>query len=181
MLKGRRAISNQPSPVIRRCPAVRRIALPSGGWWEISTRPLWKHVRDWPHEGADLIDHALTSLTIAWSFSEEIGVGTIAGRDADDLIAVIEAFREDVAPHLLDARHRVELAQRLFACMVVGQIPREFEEAHIMAATGWSWQALQATPADVVQRVTIYLAVREARANQGSLEFPRAEGEEQYE
>ena len=73
------------------------------------------------------------------------------------------------------------MAQRLFAGMVVGQIPREFEETHMMAATGWSWQVLQATPIDVVQKMAIYLAVSDARNTQGSLDFPESEKEEPYD
>ena len=73
------------------------------------------------------------------------------------------------------------MAQRLFAGMVVGRIPRELEEVHIMAATGWSWQALQGTPVDIVQKMTIYLAVAEARATSGSLNFSEAEGERPYD
>ncbi len=157
--------------------SVKRIVLPSRCWWEIRIRPLWADVRDWPCEGVGLIDHALASLSTAWSFPEKICVESISGREVDDLIAVIEVFRAEIAPHLLSATRGRDMAQRLLAGMVVGQIPRELEEAHIMAATGWSWPTLQATPVDVVQKMTIYLAATEARATQGSLDIFEAEGD----
>ncbi len=106
---------------------------------------------------------------------------SVVNREVDDLITVIEIFREEVAPFLFNAARRMDMAQHLFAGMVVGQIPREFEESHMMAATGWSWQALQATPIDVVQKMALYLAVSDARNTQGSLDFTECEKEEPYD
>ena len=44
-----------------------------------------------------------------------------------------------------------------------------------MAATGWSWQTLQETPADVVQKMAVYLTVTQTIQSKGSLDFPDTE------
>ena len=157
---------------------VIRIDLPSGGWWEISTRPLWRHVRKWAADGegqfddADLFERALASLTTAWSFGEEVSVEALAQRDEDDLMVALEAFQREVMPNLESDSPR-ETAEELFAGMVSGQVPPRFAEVSVMAATGWSWQALQETPADVVQKMAIYLAVKQTRDGNGALDFPQ--------
>ena len=40
-----------------------------------------------------------------------------------------------------------------------------------MAATGWTWHALGETPADIVHRMAVYLAVKGARDTRGTLVF----------
>ena len=155
---------------------VARIDLPSGGWWEIQTRPLWKHVCDWALEAQEdrgapgLVERALVSLTTAWSFADEVCLETLAQRHADDLIAVLEVFHREVAPLLRGDSIR-EMAEELFAEMIAGRIPGQFSEAHLMAVTGWSWHTLQETPADVVEKMSIYLAVTQARDDKRDLDF----------
>ena len=154
----------------------RRISLPSGYWWEIRTRPLWKHVRRWTanHEGSSgrnsLIEAALAELTVSWGFPEQISIEALAHRDAEDVIAVLEIFIQEISPVLfsddLDKR-----AEELLAGLVSGCVPPHFEEVHLMAVTGWDWSALQETPADVVHKMATYLAVRQARDTGGSLDF----------
>ena len=156
-----------------------RIDLPSGGWWELQTRPLWRHVREWDTASADsdastAVERALVALTIAWSFGEEISLAAVGRRSADDMIAVLRACQQQVAPFLQGVTSR-ELAQELFAGLVTGHIPPRFAEAHVMTATGWSWQTLQDTPADVVRDVATYLAVTRARETEGELDFPDTE------
>ena len=56
--------------------------------------------------------------------------------------------------------------------LVAGRVPSGFEDVHIMALTGWSWTALQDAPADVVERMVIYMSVTRARESQGGLAFP---------
>ena len=156
---------------------LRRIELPSGGWWEILTRPRWKHLRQWAdrdrghQDSPHLVEFALVSLTTAWSFPDRVSLGTLARRETEDLIAALEAFQEDVVPWL-EAGNSKASAEGLFAGLMTGRIPPQFAEAHVLAATGWSWQALQETPADLVRKMTTYLAVKQARDNQGTLEFP---------
>ena len=150
--------------------AVRRVALPSGGWWEIVTRPLWRHVSIWEHESRGLAERALVSLTTAWSFDEEVSSETLSLRHEQDLIAVLETLQRELLP-LLASGNPEQAAEELFAGLVEDRIPREFAEAHLMAATGWSWQTLQDTPADVVHRMAIYLAVTGARQTQTSMDF----------
>ena len=149
--------------------------LPSGGWWDLRTRPLWKHVTEWrgavragEREQA-LLERALVSLTTGWSFSEEIATESIGSRDADDLAAVLEVLCREVEPFEA-TRRPTELAEWLFAALTDGRVPAEFAEAHLMLATGWSWRELQETPADVVERAWVYVAVRETREAGGALD-----------
>lgn len=158
---------------------VKRINLPSGGWWEIETRPLWRHVREWAdetqgrHTGLELAEHALASLTPGWSFAEEISQEAVSRRDVDDLIAVLEVFHGEVVSLLSEPTK--EQAERLFGGLAEGRITPEFIEAHLLAATGWSWHTLQVTPVDVVQRMAMYLAVKKARDTGGTLTFADSE------
>ena len=170
---------------------VRRVRLPSGGWWDIETRPRWRHVHDWADvqtkarfdagnsgEGdATLATLALASLTTAWSFDDPICVDSVARRDAADIVMAMEALVKETAA--LWGRclpHRI--AEELFASLAVGEVPDEFAEAHIMAHTGWSWETLQETPADVVERMAVYLAVKQARDVGGSIRFPERKNEQ---
>ncbi len=116
------------------------------------------------------MDRALVALSVGWSFSEIISPDTLASRSREDLTAVLEVLHADViAP--LEAEDTRAGAQELFAGLVEGRLPTEFFEAHIMAATGWTWEALQETPVDVVRRLAVYLAVRQAHASQETLDF----------
>ncbi len=154
---------------------VARIELPSGGWWDIRTRPLWKDVSEWRRtvgggaETAGLLERALVSLTTGWSFCDEIGPQGLAGRDDEDVAAVLEVFCAQ-AELFGGAGRSGEDAERLFAALASGRVPSDFAEAHLMLETGWSWRELQDTPADVVERTWVYLAVREAREVGGALE-----------
>ena len=157
------------------CEPLRRVDLPSGGWWEIVTRPRWKHLRQWVEaDGDDLVDRALLSLTTAWSFGQDISLASLRQREPRDLVAILKTFREEVIPWLEESDLK-DMAEELFAGMVEGRVPRRFLEVHLMAATGWSWQTLRTTPADVVQRMAVYLAVKQAQDNKTSLELREAE------
>jgi hypothetical protein len=170
-----------------------RIPLPSGHWWELETRPRWKHVIQWRHDELLLLERALASLTTAWSFGENITPETIARRHEDDMLAILDAFQRHIVPQLraanpephpnVGADPRVcpeveigvfprQVAQQLFAALLTGQVPPTFAEVHLMAATGWSWHTLQDTPADIVNKMSIYLAVTHAIATRGTLDFP---------
>ena len=48
-------------------------------------------------------------------------------------------------------------------------MPEAFEEAHLMWRTGWTWQQLQKTPADVVELMSVYLSVVDAMESGGSV------------
>ncbi len=156
-----------------------RIDLPSGGWWELEARPRWRQVREWmgassgPDSQAGLADGVLVSLTTAWSFDMPIESASIESIAAEDVVVALRAVHRMLAA-LWDPRRQRELAERLFVEMAAGRTPDEFEEPRIMALTGWSWQALQDTPADVVEAMTTYLVVREARERGGEVEFPEA-------
>jgi hypothetical protein len=156
----------------------KHITLPSGGWWEFHPRPLWKHLRQWiSHDTeSDLVERALASLTIAWSFPAQVSPEALSRLDADDRIAMLDAFQRETSPYL-ESKNPKAVAEALLTSLVRGQVPPEFAEAHVMAATGWTWQALQETPADLVQKMAIYLAVQHARATSASLDFSETEGE----
>ena len=62
-------------------------------------------------------------------------------------------------------------AEHLFAGLISGHLPEAFSEVHLMASTGWSWDTLQKTPADVVRRMVTYLAVNRAIDERTSLEY----------
>ena len=177
-LGGRQTMPKRPAEQSDPCSPVGevyRIELPSGGWWDIFVRPTWAHLSGWPGADTDLVDRALVSLTAGWSFSEPASLETIAARDPEDLIAVLEAFKRCVAPFLATRSIRAE-AEELFAGLMSGQVPAAFVETHLMAATGWSWQSLQRTPADVARRMATYLAVARAVEGGGALNFEN-EGE----
>ena len=151
---------------------VIRIDLPSGGWWELTTRPLWKHVCRGTDEGyvSEFLPRALASLTTAWSFPEAVSESTLPARSEEDMAAVLEVFNGEVLPAFRSGGAREE-AEALFAGLVSGRVPPQYVEVCLMAATGWTWQVLGETPADIVHRMAVYLAVKGARDNKGTLEF----------
>ena len=83
---------------------------------------------------------------------------------------MLEVFQSEVVPHL-EALSPRQSAEELFAALVEGNIPASFAEVDLMAATGWSWQTLLETPAEVVQKMAVYLAVRNARENGTHIRF----------
>ena len=94
----------------------------------------------------------------------------LAHRDVDDLVTVLDFFRREVVP-VLEAHSPKEVAEELFAGLVAGRVPPQFAEVHLMAATGWSWRDLRATPADIVQKTAIYLAVKHAMDSGSALDL----------
>ena len=178
----------EPKNLAMTSETVRRVALPSGGWWDLIVRPRWKHVRDFlciderlaslcdrERLGpASIAERALASLTTGWSFREPVSAESLAHRDRNDLMAVMGVLEREVVPALGDHDPRA-LAEELFEGLARGSVPHEFAEVHIMARTGWSWATLQETPADVVERMALYLAVTQAREAEGTLEFAEEE------
>ena len=67
------------------------------------------------------------------------------------------------------------MAEKLYRGLNSGVLTDEFAEAHIMAATGWSWQELQNTPADVVEMMVTYLCVTQAISSGSTLDLPDQE------
>ncbi len=155
------------------------VRLPSGGWWDIETRPRWRHQRAWmrswrePRAQERLADEVLVSLTNAWSFDLPIKTASLERIDSGDLVAAFKAVRQAMA-ELWDPNKHREQTERLFTEMAAGRVPDEFEEARVMALTGWSWHTLQETPADAVEAMMAYLSVRRVRENGGALDFPAA-------
>ena len=150
----------------------RRLTLPGGGWWALSLRPLWKDVRQW--EGGDecLVETAILQLTLDWGFDEPITVDALKARDPEDLACVVEAI---ISAFGMPPEGKRDTAERLYRGLISGVLPEQFAEAHIMAATGWSWQELQNTPADVVEMMVTYLCVTQAISSGSSLDLPDKE------
>ena len=148
---------------------VKRIALPSGGWWDIRTRPTWRDAASFGDDESR-VERLLVAITERWVFDEPVSLETIACRDDDDLGAVLTAIQEYVLPWLEQDSPDV-LSMSLFRAMAVGQVPEGFFEIQLMAATGWSWQTLQSTPVDVVMKMALFLAVSNIREEGGALQF----------
>ena len=150
----------------------RRVDLPSGGWWELTARPLWRHVRPWigDESRGSLISRALVSLTRDWSFQEAVSETALLARDDEDIAAVLEVLNREVLPSKCSGGSD-EDAEALFAGLVSGRVPAEYVEVCLMAATGWTWQALSETPAEVVSRMALFLAVKGARDAGGVLDL----------
>ena len=71
-----------------------RVALPSGGWWEIKPQPTWADRKKLAKlgTGADplmAVDAMLVGYTCAWSFSEAVTQDTMDGRENRDVEAVL--------------------------------------------------------------------------------------------
>ena len=149
------------------------IDLPSGGWCELTARPLWRHVQPWLDDGGrgNLVSRALVSLTTGWSFHEPVSEIGLLSRDDEDIAVVLEVLNREVLPAACSGGSSDD-AEALFAGLVSGRVPRQYVEACLMEATGWTWQALSETPADVVSRMPLFLAVKGARDAGGALDLP---------
>lgn len=91
---------------------VKRIDLPSGGWWEIETRPTFRDVlamkrveSDDGEIGAVDVFGVLITLTRAWSYDDPISSDIFLDLKADDerlddLVPVMRFFQSDVVPFL---------------------------------------------------------------------------------
>ena len=134
----------------------------------MSLRPLWKHVKLWKGGDERLVETAILQMTSDWCFDEPVTVDALRARDADDLACVIEAI---ISTYGTSSEGKREVAQRLFRGLHSEVLPEDFAEVHIMAATGWSWQELQNTPVDVVEKMVTYLDVTRAVSSGSSLDL----------
>jgi len=79
--------------------SMKRLDLPSGNWWELVDMPLWKHFRALEGLGnLAAIDALLVSITVAWSFPEEVSIEALGEREARDMIPVLQYLQEHVLP-----------------------------------------------------------------------------------
>ena len=153
-----------------------RVTLPSGGWWDVETRPAWRQVKEWAPWAArdeDVAERVLAQLTLGWSFPDAVDLEALSRREPGDVAAAMSAVRQCAAP-LAEARSAKELAEALFEDLVAGRVPDEFADVHLMASTGWSYDELMRTPADVVERMSTYLSVRTAYETGGVMEVEEA-------
>ena len=149
-----------------------RVELPSGGWWDVETRPTWAQVEEWGRWAAEddtFPERVLAQLTLAWSFPERVGLEPISRRSAADVAAAMDAVERRTVP-LAYVQSSKEMAEGLFEGLVAGRVPEEFADVHLMASTGWSYDELLRTPADVVERMSTYLSVRSAYETGGAME-----------
>ena len=82
---------------------VRRVALPSGGWWDVETRPPVRAMQRLQNVNEGVVDatyEALVVFTRAWSFPEPVSAEAIQDRRFDDFMSVVKVFEEEVAPFL---------------------------------------------------------------------------------
>ena len=152
--------------------------MPSGRWWDMEERPRWKHLRaiaglpDGDEAGGtdrDLAEETLAVLTTDWGFEEPVSPASVLDREPDDLASAL-AEAGSVMERLFEVRkHRDALAMELFAGLMAGRVPEAFEEVHLMSRTGWTWEQLQETPADVVEMMSVYLSVVDAMESGGSV------------
>ena len=88
---------------------VTRIQLPDGNWWDILTKPKWKHIKDLrrslqaPAGDAELDEDqaanaALVHFTVAWSFPDDIDNAGLEERDLSDLIQALQLVNEKLSP-----------------------------------------------------------------------------------
>ena len=158
---------------------LKRVELPSGRWWEVEGRPRWRHLRELaarrglgsPMQASysDLADVALVLLTTAWSFEEPVCPASVRNREPDDVAAVLTEVAEAMEHLVRTRRDKGALAMKLFAGLMQGRVPEAFEEVDLMSRTGWTWEQLQETPADVVELTSVYLSVVEAIETGGSV------------
>ncbi len=87
---------------------IKRIELPSGGWWEIETEPKWGDIKAVLNEfrksgdsAADVMDFVLIRFSTAWSFDDEtINLETLAKRSLEDVVPVLGEVMAKVSPLL---------------------------------------------------------------------------------
>jgi hypothetical protein len=90
--------------------------------------------------------------------------------DLADMAAVLDVLIEQVSRYSI-LEERKEMAEELFTGMAVGLVREEFAEVHVMSVAGWSWEELQETPVDVVERMALYKAVTDTMRSGGTLDF----------
>ena len=86
---------------------VTRVQLADDNWWDILTKPKWKHMRDFRaalrKDDTDtdiLADIALANFTVGWSYAESVTVDAIGEREIEDLMKVLPVVVEKLLPLL---------------------------------------------------------------------------------
>ena len=94
---------------------VKRINLPSGGWWEIVMRPKVRHSamirRAMEYDDGTAEFRALAVLTTAWSYDAPVSADYILDMDLEtlaDLEAVVAVFTSEVVPFLEASAERAK-------------------------------------------------------------------------
>lgn len=91
---------------------IKRVELPSGGWWDLRKPTKWSDHVKWTEillnrtgdNDPRLSDKILIAFTEAWSFEAEPSIEAMDDLDIDDVIAAYEAYDEHVAPFLASRR-----------------------------------------------------------------------------
>lgn len=144
-------------------PGLRRLELPSGGWWVLDTRISHRVAGDLfallNEGGAAGLGRILSCMTVAWGFADRPSAESVMRRDVSGIEAATSVLRHAVIPALRSLTS-VEEAERVFESLVSGKIPSGYGDVALMESTGWTWRELQDTPEDVVRRMQAYLSVK---------------------
>jgi hypothetical protein len=144
---------------------LRRLELPSGGWWALDTRISHRVASELftllkSNDSAGL-GRVLFGMTVAWGFSDRPSAEAVMQREIGDIEVATSVIRDDLIPGLRRWTSTEE-AERVFEALVSGQTPSGYSDIALMESTGWSWQELQDTPEDVVRGMRVYLSVKSA-------------------
>ena len=144
-------------------PGLRRLELPSGGWWVVDTRISHRVAGDLcallREDGAHRLGRVLFSMTVEWGFDDSPSAESVMRREVRDIEVVTSVLRDDVLPTLRRLSSVAE-AEEVFKALMSGKIPSGYGDVALMESTGWTWQELQDTPEDIVRRTQVYLSVQ---------------------
>lgn len=91
--------------------SIRRVKLPSGGWWEIDTNPKWGKMKGLKTTSDP--NALLVALTAGWSLPIPPSLEAIdAECSVADVIAVMEVVNRDVLPLFERLRKRTASTAR---------------------------------------------------------------------
>jgi hypothetical protein len=143
--------------------SLRRLELPSGGWWVLDTRISHRVASELiallnSNDSAGL-GRVLSGMTVDWGFSDSPSAEAVMQREIGDIEAATSVIRDDLIP-ALQRSASTEEAERVFEALVSGQMPGGYSDIALMESTGWSWQELQETPEGVVRGMRMYLSVK---------------------
>ena len=142
---------------------LRRLELPSGGWWVVDSRISHRVARDLcalsQEDSARRLGRVLFSMTVEWGFDDSPSEASVMRRDIRDIEAVTSVLLDDALPALRRLISGTE-AEEVFKSLISGKLPSGYGDVALMESTGWTWQELQDTPEDVVRRMRVYLSVK---------------------
>ena len=94
---------------------IKRIDLPSGGWWDLMCKPTWREFREIQAKlqaiagKPDFEEQSLAIFTSAWSFDKPITDDYISSLDALDVAKAMEFMATEIAPFFIQANSSLSL------------------------------------------------------------------------